>query len=125
MEHSSFPFSMVGNERHSYSVWAVPPDDVSLKVKKVMQGLRSEFGGPEIEPHITVVGSIRMTPEDAFNKFRSLQSSVISGYKAKVNRVVTRSFYYQCVSLLIDSSFSNDDESYKVFNLPLHIRLLF
>lgn len=110
---------MVDNEWHSYSVWAIPPDDVSLKIKKVMESLRSEFGGPEIEPHIPVVGSLRMTHEEVLNKFRSLQSSVTSGYKAKVNQVVVRSFYYQYVSLVIDSSFSHSDESFEVLNFPL------
>ncbi|KAL6207558.1 hypothetical protein ACLB2K_018515 [Fragaria x ananassa] len=123
---SSFPSSMVGNEWHSYSVWAIPPDDVSLRIKKVMEGLRSEFGGPEIEPHITIVGSVRMKNVDVLDKFRSLQSWVTSGYKAKVNQVVNTSFYYQCVSLVIDSSFSSDDESYEVSNFPLlHIILIF
>ncbi|KAM5560999.1 hypothetical protein ABKV19_021889 [Rosa sericea] len=113
LEYSSFPSSMVGNEWHSYSVWAIPPDDVSLRIKKVMEGLRSEFGGPEIEPHITVVESVRMTHVDVLNKFRSLQSRVTSGYKAKVNQVVIRSFYYQCVSLVIDSSLDESIELWR------------
>ncbi|XP_068342859.1 uncharacterized protein [Pyrus communis] len=30
--------------RYSYSVWAIPPADVSHRIKKVMEGLRAEFG---------------------------------------------------------------------------------
>ncbi|KAK9920080.1 hypothetical protein M0R45_028643 [Rubus argutus] len=100
----SFGHSMVEKKSHSYSVWAFPSDDMSLRIKKVMEGLRVEFGGSKIEPHITLIGSIRMTHEDVINKFRSLRSLVISSFEAKVNRVVTRSSYYQCVSLLIHSS---------------------
>jgi hypothetical protein len=105
-KYSSLPFShsIVEKKSHSYSVWAFPSDDMSLRIKKVMEGLRAEFGGLEIEPHITVVGSIRMTPEDVLNKFRSMQSHIFSSYQVKVNQVVTRSFYYQGVSLLIDPS---------------------
>ncbi|KAK9919986.1 hypothetical protein M0R45_028555 [Rubus argutus] len=44
-----------------------------------------------------------MTHDEILNKFRSLRSLVTYSYKAKVNEVVTRNFYYQCVSLLIDS----------------------
>ncbi|PRQ48393.1 putative F-box domain, RNA ligase/cyclic nucleotide phosphodiesterase [Rosa chinensis] len=101
-----FPFSpsIVERESNSYSIWAIPPDDVSLRIKKVMESLRAEFGGPEIEPHIPIVGSIRMTYEDVLNKFRSLRSKNFCAYQAKVNLVVTRNFYHQCVSLLIDSS---------------------
>ncbi|KAK9921989.1 hypothetical protein M0R45_030476 [Rubus argutus] len=101
---SLFSHSMVEKKSHSYSVWAFPSDDMSFRIKKVMESLRAEFGESEIEPHITLVGSIRMTYEDVFKKFKSLRSHFISSFKAKVNQVVTRSSYYQCVSLLIHSS---------------------
>ncbi|KAM5576976.1 F-box protein CPR1 [Rosa sericea] len=96
--------SIVDRESISYSIWAIPPDDVSLRIKKVMESLRAEFGGPEIEPHIPIVGSIRMTYEDVLNKFRSLRSKNLHAYQAKVDLVVTRNFYHQCVSLLINFS---------------------
>ncbi|XP_050384397.1 uncharacterized protein LOC126801003 [Argentina anserina] len=99
--------SMADNQWYSYSVWAFPPDDVSLRIKSVMDGLRAEFGGPEIEPHIPLVGSIRMTRDEVLSKFRSLQSHIIYSYKAEVVEVVTREFYYQSVSLLIDSNREN------------------
>lgn len=92
----------------SYSVWAIPPDDVSNRIKKVMLGLRDEFGGgPEIEPHIPMVGSIRMTREEALNKFKTisqLQPGLISAFVARVDDVVTRASYYQCVCLRIHNS---------------------
>ncbi|PRQ48387.1 putative F-box domain, RNA ligase/cyclic nucleotide phosphodiesterase [Rosa chinensis] len=75
-----------------------------FRIKKLMEGLRAEFGGPEIKPHIPVVGSIRMTYKDVLNKFTSLRSKNFRPYEAKASLLVTRHFYYQCVSLLIDSS---------------------
>ena len=112
---------MVGNEWHSYSVWAMPPDDASLRLKKVMQGLRSEFGGPEIEPHITMVWSVRMKHVDVLDKFRSLQSRLTSRIKAKVKQLVIRSFYYQCVSLVIQSISNSryDEAGYEVSKFPI------
>ncbi|KAL6282538.1 hypothetical protein ACE6H2_013467 [Prunus campanulata] len=77
-------------ENNVYSVWALPPDDVALRLKKLMQGLRDEFSGPEFEPHITVVGAISLTPEDALNKFKSA-SRGLKAYDAKVDRVVETS----------------------------------
>lgn len=35
-----------------------------------MNGLRSEFGGPQFEPHMTVVGAIKLSEEEARDKFR-------------------------------------------------------
>ncbi|XP_050378510.1 cyclic phosphodiesterase-like [Argentina anserina] len=95
---------------HSYSVWAIPPDEVSIRIKKVMEGLRDDFGGPEIEPHIPIVGSIRKGQDDVLRRFASLRSRVVSAYKATVTQVVFRNSYYQCVSLLMNSSFSCQDE---------------
>lgn len=53
-----------------YSVWALPPDDVQDRIKRIMAALRSEFGGPAFEPHITVVGAISLDPDDVLRRFR-------------------------------------------------------
>ncbi|XP_041024678.1 cyclic phosphodiesterase-like [Juglans microcarpa x Juglans regia] len=87
-------------EKHFYSVWAVPPDDVAARLKKLMEGLRSEFGGPQFEPHITVVGAISLTPDDALSRFRSACDG-LKAYTATVDRVATGTFFYQCVYVLI------------------------
>ncbi|KAE7996334.1 hypothetical protein FH972_001065 [Carpinus fangiana] len=87
-------------EKHVYSVWALPPDDVAARLKKLMESLRSEFGGPHFEPHITVVGAISLTPDDALRRFRSACEGV-KAYAASVDRIATGSFFYQCVLLLV------------------------
>nr|GEW03514.1 cyclic phosphodiesterase-like [Tanacetum cinerariifolium] len=61
-------FINLQNQLDVYSVWALPPPDVSERVKKLMVSLRSEFGGPEFEPHVTVVGAIRLTEDEAREK---------------------------------------------------------
>lgn len=83
-----------------YSVWALPPQDVSDRVKKLMAGLRSEFGGPEFEPHVTVVGAISLTESDARDKFRAACQGLKS-YPATVEKIATGTFFYQCVFLLL------------------------
>lgn len=64
-----------------------------------METLRAEFGGPEIEPHITVVGSVLWRHDDAVKNFVSGCEN-IEPYLCEVNELVTRKFYYQPVSLL-------------------------
>ncbi|XVF25575.1 hypothetical protein REPUB_Repub13aG0223700 [Reevesia pubescens] len=83
-----------------YSVWALPPEDVTARVKKLMEGLRSEFGGPEFEPHVTVVGAISLTAADALAKFKSACDG-LKAYTATVDSVATGTFFYQCVFLLL------------------------
>ncbi|KAD3068843.1 hypothetical protein E3N88_36723 [Mikania micrantha] len=84
-----------------YSVWAIPPDDVSERVKKLMVGLRSEFGGPEFEPHVTVVGAISLTEDEARDKLKKACEGLKS-YNATVEKVATGTFFYQCVFLLLN-----------------------
>ncbi|KAJ9566160.1 hypothetical protein OSB04_002126 [Centaurea solstitialis] len=83
-----------------YSVWAIPAEEVTARVKKVMLGLRSEFGGPEFEPHVTVVGAIRLTEEEARERLKK-SCEGLKGYNVTVEKVATGSFFYQCVFLLL------------------------
>ncbi|CAL1400796.1 unnamed protein product [Linum trigynum] len=90
-----------GNDKkHVYSVWGAPPNDVRDRLKKLMDGLRSEFGGPEFQPHVTVVGAITLTEQDALSKFNSACEG-LKGYLATVDRVAAGTFFYQCVYLLL------------------------
>eukprot|EP00262_Sarcandra_glabra_P010154 TRINITY_DN25084_c0_g1_i1.p1 TRINITY_DN25084_c0_g1~~TRINITY_DN25084_c0_g1_i1.p1 ORF type:complete len:197 (+),score=12.17 TRINITY_DN25084_c0_g1_i1:214-804(+) len=84
-----------------YSVWAMPAEDVKERLKKVMEKLRGEFGGPEFEPHITVVGAIRLTKKDALEKLKSACEGLKS-YTAHINTVSRGDYFYQCVYLLVD-----------------------
>lgn len=90
-------------EKNDYSVWAIPPEVVGEKLKKLMEALRSEFGGPEIPPHITVVGATSLTEEDALKKFRSACEG-LKAYHAKADLVVSGAFPSQCLYLLFHST---------------------
>lgn len=84
-----------------YSVWAMPPDHVRERLVKLMDHLRSEFGGPEFEPHVTVVGAIRLSKDDALHKLQS-SCSGLKPYAVRLNTVSKGTFFYQCVYLLLD-----------------------
>ncbi|XP_044461225.1 cyclic phosphodiesterase-like [Mangifera indica] len=87
-------------QKNDYSVWAAPPEDVIPRMKKLMEGLRSEFGGPQFEPHMTLVGLVSLTKDDALAKFKEACDGV-KAYTCGVDRVATGTFFYQCVYLLI------------------------
>lgn len=84
-----------------YSVWALPPEDVRPRLKKLMEGLRSEYGGPEFEPHVTVVGAISLTESEALDTFK-MACEGCKAYNASVDKVATGTFFYQCVFLLLN-----------------------
>ncbi|ONK81971.1 uncharacterized protein A4U43_C01F34790 [Asparagus officinalis] len=90
----------MADQEDVYSVWALPPPEVSDRIKALTATLRSEFGGPQFDPHITVVGAIRLTRESATRYLRTASES-LSPYAARV-AAVARGFFYQCVYLLIE-----------------------
>ncbi|XP_057418526.1 cyclic phosphodiesterase-like [Lotus japonicus] len=90
-------------KKEVYSVWAIPPDHVRPRIAKLMTDLRSEFGGPHFEPHITVVGAITLTADDALNKLRSACEE-LKAFQVTVDRVAAGTFFYQCVYLLLHPS---------------------
>ncbi|KAJ6420876.1 hypothetical protein OIU84_028286 [Salix udensis] len=86
-------------QMNDYSVWAIPPEAVGEKLKNLMGALRSEFGGPEIPPHITVVGATSLTEQDAVEKFRSACEG-LKAYHAMADLVIAGAFPSQCLYLL-------------------------
>lgn len=100
---NSDPGQPAEQQKFWFAVLGLPSDDAMDRVKKLMKGLRSEFGGPEVEPHVTVVGLTMLTEEDAVKRFRSAVDGM-KAYAAKVERVATGTSYYQCVYLLLEPS---------------------
>ncbi|MFS7952857.1 putative cyclic phosphodiesterase, 2',3'-cyclic-nucleotide 3'-phosphodiesterase [Helianthus anomalus] len=72
--------------------------------KKLMIGLRSEFHGPEFEPHMTVVGAITLTENDACDKLKKACEGLKAYNYATMKKVATRTFFYQCVFLLLHTT---------------------
>ncbi|KVH89432.1 2',3'-cyclic-nucleotide 3'-phosphodiesterase [Cynara cardunculus var. scolymus] len=103
-----------------YSVWALPPEDVTARVKKLMVGLRSEFGGPEFEPHVTVVGAISLTEDEARDKLKKACEG-LKAYNVTVEKVATGTFFYQCVFLLLHPTTEANalDGSVKSLSFPI------
>ncbi|KAL3616991.1 hypothetical protein CASFOL_039385 [Castilleja foliolosa] len=87
-------------KRDFYSVWALPPEELTPRLKKLMDGLRSEFGGPQFEPHATVVGAISLTETEARDMLNKACEG-LKAYTATVDKVATGTFSFQCVFLLL------------------------
>ncbi|XP_057949731.1 cyclic phosphodiesterase-like [Malania oleifera] len=94
------PQQATHSTKYIYSVWAIPEQNVRRRLKVLMDGLRSEFGGPQFEAHVTVVGAIELAEDDAVQKFKSACDG-LRAYTASVDKVDTGTFFYQCVYLLL------------------------
>ncbi|XP_004304868.1 PREDICTED: cyclic phosphodiesterase-like [Fragaria vesca subsp. vesca] len=88
-------------EVHRYAAWGLIPENAYTRIKKLMEALREEFGGPEIEPHISIVGSTLMTEDEAIGAFNG-GCNEVEQIRCKVETLETSRFYFQCVSLVIE-----------------------
>ncbi|XP_062193967.1 cyclic phosphodiesterase-like [Phragmites australis] len=66
-----------------YSVWALPPEPVRGRLRRLMAGLGAAHGGPAFEPHATVVGAIRLHRSVAVEALRAAAAGV-RPYTARV-----------------------------------------
>uniref|UniRef100_A0A804Q2E7 Cyclic phosphodiesterase n=1 Tax=Zea mays TaxID=4577 RepID=A0A804Q2E7_MAIZE len=86
-----------------YSVWALPPEPVRDRFRRIMEGLRAAYGGPAFEPHVTVVGDFRGRRSEAVKVLRAAAASV-QPYTARVTGVARGSFFYQWWELAITAA---------------------
>ncbi|CAL5081307.1 unnamed protein product [Urochloa decumbens] len=66
-----------------YSVWALPPEPARGRLRRLMAGLRAAHGGPAFEPHVTVVGAIRLRRSAAVEALHAAAAGV-RPYTARV-----------------------------------------
>ncbi|CAN7031687.1 unnamed protein product [Brassica rapa subsp. trilocularis] len=83
-------------KREMYAVWAVPEEDVEDRLRRLMEGLRSEFGGPPFDPHLTLVGPQKLTAGEAKLMFEAACEG-FKAYPATVDQVSAGTSYFQCV----------------------------
>ncbi|KNA16025.1 hypothetical protein SOVF_092910 [Spinacia oleracea] len=91
------------DEEGAYAVWATPSKDALKRIKKLMSGLRSKFGGPKFDPHLTVIGPINLKGKDALDKFRAACHG-LKAYPAQVKDVSTGDSFWQSVFLRLDAT---------------------
>ncbi|XP_020267497.1 cyclic phosphodiesterase-like [Asparagus officinalis] len=80
-----------------YSVWALPPPEARNRIKDLMRVLRSEFGGPEFDPHIS------LTRESASRHLKSA-SETLSPFTARVSAVSGRHLIFESTPQVMEVS---------------------
>ncbi|TVU09422.1 hypothetical protein EJB05_42894, partial [Eragrostis curvula] len=81
-----------------YSVWALPAEPARGRLRRLMAGLRAVHGGPVFEPHVTVVGAIRLRRSAAVEALRA----AAAGVRPYTARVASGSGFYDCGCLLLE-----------------------
>ncbi|KAL6861245.1 hypothetical protein ACP4OV_016945 [Aristida adscensionis] len=67
----------------TYSMWALPPEPARGRLRRLMAGLRAAHGGLAFEPHVTVVGPVRLRRSAAVEALRAAAAAV-RPYAARV-----------------------------------------
>ncbi|KAL9232210.1 hypothetical protein vseg_007346 [Gypsophila vaccaria] len=86
-----------------FAIWGVPSKDVKKRIKKINRALREEFGGPKLDPHLTVVGITNLTRTDALERFNAACQG-LKAYPAHTMGVASGSSFWQCVYVLLDTN---------------------
>lgn len=107
-------------KKEVYSVWALPDEETEPRFRKLMEALRSEFTGPRFDPHVTVVGAIDLTADEAKKMFDAACHG-LKAYTATVDSVSTGTFFYQCVFLLLRSTPEVTKNNSRLFFLRFEI----
>ncbi|KAH9618206.1 hypothetical protein KSS87_010872 [Heliosperma pusillum] len=97
---------MASNDAQEYApfaIWGVPSKDMKNRITKLNHALRSEFGGLELKPHLTVVGMTRLTRKDALERFKAACHG-LKAYPAHSKGVSSGSSFWQCVYVLLDTN---------------------
>ncbi|KAK9706867.1 hypothetical protein RND81_07G157300 [Saponaria officinalis] len=91
-------------EKHApFAIWAVPSEDVKDRIEIINRALREEFGGPKLDPHLTVVGMTSLTRADALKRFNAACRG-LKAYPAHTKGVSIGSSFWQCVYVLLDTN---------------------
>ncbi len=101
-----------------YSLWLKPEGEVYFKLKKLIVKLAKEYGGPKFEPHITLLGDLNLTKEQALNKAFQI-STQLKPFTIALNELGYTSNYCRCVFIKAKKS-----KLLKAISMP-HLSLLY
>lgn len=57
-----------------YTLWLIPIGEAYAKLSNLIKGLAEEYNGPIFEPHVTLLGDIEITEEEAIQRTGQLVS---------------------------------------------------
>ncbi len=82
----------------SYSIWLMPEGSVREKLQKIIYSLSSNFRGPKIMPHVTLVSSFLGHEKDLLQKTEML-SKRITRFKIFFGRIDTLQEFFRSIFL--------------------------
>lgn len=85
-----------------YSLWVCPPkdSDLYLKLKKLVEKLAKRFSSPIFEPHVTLLGDLKISSENVISKTEEL-AKIIKPYKITLDFIDYTDNLYQSLVIRV------------------------
>ena len=83
------------------SVWIRPTGEALGRIREVTRCLSLRGGGPEVEPHLTLLAGIETTRMDAGLKLKRLASR-LSPFTVRLGKIDWRADYFRCLYVTIE-----------------------
>lgn len=102
-----------------YSLWLTPEGEVYFKLKKLIDKLANQYGGPKFEPHVTLLGDLNLSQEEALSKAFQL-SIQLQPYTIGLGALDYTESYFRCVFIKAKKTkqvMRANLEARKIFNI--------
>ena len=83
-------------EAKGYSLWLMPSGEVRDGLSRIISRLSREHSTPEFEPHVTLLGSLMQSEEEALSMTSRL-ASLIQPYEMTLASVGYLEAYFRCL----------------------------
>lgn len=84
------------------SVWIRPTGTALDAIERVVRLAHQSAGGPPVQPHVSLMGGIELTPDTA-STFQRLASR-ITGFEIRLGKIEWRDEYYRSLFIRVEPS---------------------
>ena len=100
----------------SYSIWLMPEGNTKNKLTTLIEKLRLEYGGPNFEPHVTLIGGFVKEEKVLLEKTEQLASR-LSQFTVSIKGASFHDEFFRSFSLMSNKlqNFLRQEESHAIF----------
>lgn len=100
-----------------YSIWLMPRGDIYAKLSEQISKLSHQYSTPDFQPHVTLIGNIVLTEEEALIKASELSSRIMP-FEVRFTKV-------ECLQNYFRSLFFRIEETEHIMDANMIARSLF
>ncbi len=86
-----------------HTLWIVPPQDIKARLHDVVSDLSGRYGGPDFEPHVTLLGDVEMERDEFIAKAHEVAEK-LKPFRIQSSEVSFSTTYFQSVFVRMKAS---------------------